>query len=157
MPTFPVQYPMVNGHRYSWASVEIGANNGAVVRGIKSIDYDHSLTPTKIMGTGPNPVGRTRGVYEAKATIEMYRTEWENLKATLGQSGVGFGETSFPITCQYADVGQPVVTDTLEGCRVENPSFSGAEGADALTVKITLNVMRILENGLPLYTPTSGG
>lgn len=156
MPTFPIQYPMINGHRYSWASVEHGVN-GPIVRGIKSIDYDHSLTPTKILGTGPNPIGRTRGVYEAKANVEMYRLEYENLKATLGQGGVGFGETSFTWVVQYADVGQPVITDTLEGARIENPQFGGAEGGDALTVKFTLNVMLIKENGLPLYTPTSGG
>lgn len=157
MPTYPVQYPMINGHRYSWASIEFGFNNGAVMRGIKSIDYSHSLTPAKLTGTGPNPVGRTRGIYEVKATLEMYRVEYENLKATLGQSGVGFGETAFPITVQYADVGQPVITDTLEGVRIVEPQFSGSEGSDPLTVKITLDPMRLLENGLPLYTPTSGG
>lgn len=168
MPIIPITYPMINGHRYSWSSCEFhvapaspgSAVIGAAVRGIKSADYDHSLTPTKIRGNGPDPMGRTRGEYDAKASLELYRLEYENVKAMIMQSappGSGFGEIAFTLLFQYADLGQPVTADTLEGCRVENPAFGGSEGADALTVRVTLNVMRILENGIPLFSARAGG
>lgn len=154
----PISYPLINGHRYSWTSVEIGlGQSGIIVRGIASIDYGDQLTPGKLRGTGPNVVGRTRGEYEADAEIEMYRLEWENLKSQLGNGGVGFGETGFPITVSFGEANQPVVTDTIEGCRVTKVRTGGAEGSDPTKVKISLDVHRILHNGVPMYTPTQGG
>lgn len=149
---FPISYPLVNGHRYSFTSIEFGAN-GIVTRGVSSIDYGDGLMPGKMRGTGPNVVGRTRGEYDADAEIEMYRLEWENLKATLGVSGVGFGETAFPIQVQYAEANQPVITDTLEGCRVTKVRTGGQEGNDPTKVKISLDLLRVLHNGVPMFTP----
>lgn len=154
----PISYPLILGHRHSWSSIEIGIGpSGNVVRGVSSIDYGDGLTPGKMRGTGPNVVGRTRGEYDGDAELEMYRLEWENLKSQLGQNGVGFGEASFSITVQYAESGQPVVTDTLEGCRITKVRTGGAEGSDPTKVKLSIDLMRILHNGVPIYTPTAGG
>lgn len=152
----PISYPLINGHRYSFSSIEFGAN-GIVMRGVSSIDYGDELTPGKMRGTGPNVIGRTRGEYDGDASIEMYRLEWENLKSTLGTNGVGFGETSFPVTVMYGETGQPVVTDTLEGCRITKVRTGGAEGSDPTKVTLTIDLTRILHNSVPMYTPTSGG
>lgn len=153
----PISYPLVNGHRYSFTSIEYGAN-GMIMRGVSSIDYGDELTPGKMRGTGPNVMGRTRGEYDADAEIEMYRLEWENLKSTLGNNGVGFGETAFPITVTYGEANQPtVVTDTIEGARVTKVRTGGAEGNDPTKVKLSIDCLRILHNGVPIYTPTSGG
>jgi len=154
----PISYPLINGHRYSWTSLEIGVGpSGTVMRGVSSIDYCDELTPGKLRGTGPNVIGRTRGEYDGDAEIEMYRLEWENLKSQLGTNGVGFGETAFPISVQYAEANQPVVTDTLEGCRITKVRTGGAEGSDPTKVKLSIDLTRILHNGVPMYTPTSGG
>lgn len=152
----PISYPLVNGHRYSFVSIEFSAN-GLVMRGVKSIDYGDKLTPGKMRGTGPNVIGRTRGEYDADCSVEMYRLEWENLKQTLGTGGVGFGETAWDITVTYGEVGQPVVTDTLEGCRITEARSGGSEGSDPTSVKLTIDLLRILWNGVPIYTPTAGG
>jgi hypothetical protein len=152
----PISYPLINGHRYSYSSIEFG-QNGVTIRGISSIDYGDELTPGKIRGTGPNPIGRTRGEYDGDAEIEMYRLEWENFRQSLGNNGVGFMETAFQIGCTYGEANQPVVTDTMEGCRVAKVRTGGQEGTDATKVKLTINLMRILHNGVPAYTPTSGG
>jgi hypothetical protein len=152
----PISYPLINGHRYSWTSLEIGLN-GVTMRGVSSIDYGDELKPGKMRGTGPNVIGRTRGEYDADVELEMYRLEWENLKSSLGQSGTGFGESAFPITVQYAEANQPVVTDTIEGSRVTKVRTGGAEGTDPTKVKLSIDCTRILHNGVPIYTPTSGG
>lgn len=152
----PISYPLVNGHRYSFVSIEFGAN-GAIMRGVSSIDYGDELTPGKMRGTGPNVIGRTRGEYDGDGEVEMYRLEWENLKSTLGVAGVGFGETAWPITVTYGETGQPVVTDTLEGCRITKVRTGGQEGSDPTKVKLTIDLLRILHNGVPIYTPTTGG
>lgn len=154
--SIPISYPLVNGHRYSFVSIEFAAN-GAVMRGVKSIDYGDKLTPGKMRGTGPNVIGRTRGEYDGDASIEMYRLEWENLKGGLGSQGVGFGEAAWDVTVTYGEANQPVVTDTLESCRVTEVRTGGQEGSDPTTVKLTIDLLRILHNGVPIYTPTSGG
>ena len=48
----PISYPLINGHRYSWASVELTFANGPVIRGVKSIDYGDELTPGKAARLG---------------------------------------------------------------------------------------------------------
>jgi hypothetical protein len=154
----PISYPLINGHRYSWTSVEAGIGpSGTIVRGLVSADYGDELTPGKLRGTGPNVIGRTRGEYDGDAEFEMYRLEWENLKAQLGSPTKGFGETAFPVTFQYAEDGQPVVTDTLEGCRITKVRTGGQEGSDPTKVKLTIDLTRILHNNIPIYTKTSGG
>src|SRR5258707_785556 len=102
----PISYPLINGHRYSWNSVELGLGPaGIIMRGVSSIDYGDQLTPGNLRGTGPNVVGRTRGEYDADAEIEMYRLEWENLKGQLGSNGVGFERRRSRLPCSTPKAG----------------------------------------------------
>lgn len=152
MPPTPIAYPLVNGHRHSYASVEIGLL-GKIYRGVKSVDYADSLKPGKLYGTGPEVVGRTRGQYEPKASIELYRAEFENLLADLTAGGLGFGEVAFDITVTYGDESTPTTTtDTIEACRITDPSTAGTEGTDPTTVKLELDPLRILWNGAAIFT-----
>lgn len=152
-----VLYPLINGHRYSFASIELTANFLPFV-GIKSINYSQELEPGDVYGTGSNKIGRTRGKANASCDFEMYRFEWENLKVTLGRGGIGYGEQPFNITVCYAEaailgIPQPVITDLIEGVRITKAEFSNQEGSDATTVKLTTNVMRVKE-GVALQTIT---
>jgi len=146
MPIFPLSYPLINGHRFSFASIE-AVFNGIPFVGFKSINYSQELEPGDVFGSRPQKIGRTRGKANASCDFEMYRLEWENLKTTLGIGGVGYGETPFNITVTYAEqsFGGPVITDLIEGVRVTKVEFSNQEGTDPSTVKITCNVMRVKE------------
>lgn len=151
-------YPLVNGHRYSWVSINAVFGNVPIpILGIKSINYSSKLTPGKVRGTAPQVIGRTRGEHDAAGDFEMLRLEWELFKAQLGIGGMGFGETSFPIVVQYAEVvipvPSPVITDTILGCRITENAASNQEGTDPSMVKCTLDVLDVLWNGASIALP----
>lgn len=145
-------YPLINGFRHDWSSAEIKLA-GTVVRGIKSLSYKPSSEPGEVFGTHAQKLGRTRGQLKFEASIELYLTEYEELKGSLGD---GYLEKSFSIVAQYSEEGQPVVTDELLGCRIKSPDKSFQSGSDALTVKLDLDVMLIIENGVKPLTNTLG-
>lgn len=153
---YQISYPFINGHRYSFASIELVAN-GIPFTGFKSINYSQELDAGDVYGSRPQKIGRTRGKQNSSCDAEMYRLEWENLKVTLGFGGVGYGEIPFVITVCFAEapilgVPQPVITDVIEGARITKSEFSNTEGTDASSVKLTFNVMVIKENGVQSIT-----
>jgi hypothetical protein len=138
-----VQYPLINGHRYSWASATIKAQGLELIH-IKEISYSHSLEPGAVRGTGAQKLGRTRGEYDAEGSMTLQREQWDDLRNKLGD---GYLEKSFPISVSYAEDGLPVVTDELAGVRIKSVENSPSQGTDALEVSLELDVMYIIENG----------
>lgn len=139
-----MDYPLIRGNRFDYSSIEANIN-GAVFVGISEIDYSHKLDPGMMRGTSALPNGRTRGQYEAKGSITLYKSEAAELIAALGD---GYLERSFDIVVHYAEAGSPMVTDTLIGCRIVDDGNSHKEGNDALTQKLELSIMRVDMNGV---------
>jgi len=165
-----LSYPLINGVRYDFSAIALSATNiaptagivsaasdgavptGPTFTGLKSISYSEGLKPSKVHGTSPYPIGRTRGTYEADGSIEIYRSEFDNFKGILELIGGGLGylEVTFDLTVNYAYGALPLTTDTVVGCRIMKSSNSGTSGsADALTIKLDLDVMYIKHNGNP--------
>lgn len=140
------QYPLINGHRYSFSSLEANIA-GIPVPGISELSYNDGLEPGAIEGTSPQRLGRTRGKYESDGSMSMYRQEFDELTARLGD---GYGERSFNIVASYADDGQPTVTDRLVGCRIKKVDNQAQKGSDPLEVKLELDIMYIERNGKTL-------
>jgi len=144
-------YPQVNGNRYSWASVEI-AIGSLRFKGFKGIEYSNNLEPGEVRGTGPQKLGRTRGDLKPEASFEIYKQEYYLLIAALAVNGAGFMETEFGIVVSYSDRNQPIITDEIIGCRIKKPAHSGSQGTDAMVVKVDLDIMMVIENGLkPIF------
>lgn len=140
---YQIEYPLINGHRFSWASIEAQFGDAGLIIGLKSINYSPKLDPGKVYGTAPQKIGRTRGKADETADCEMLRLEFENLKETLGNQGIGYGETAFDIVVQFHEDGGPTLTDTIIGCRITAVDLSNADGTDASMAKLTLDPMRI--------------
>lgn len=164
----PVNYPLINGHRYSFSSITIDMN-GIRQLGFKSINYKASLKPGELRGTSPLPLGRTRGDATFEGDLEMYRAEFDVLLGALGQYGsaiggfsagvtlpgvgsfgittganLGFMEVAFPIIVSYQELSNNMLTtDTLEGVRITDVDMSNSQGTDGSTVKLSLHVMNI--------------
>ncbi len=141
-----LQYPLINGVRYSWASVKV--NIGPVqFLGCKSINFNEKLDPTKIHGTSQNILGATAGQYDADGDAEFYQQEADVIVAALG---VGWGNRPLTITVQYQDDGQPTVTKTII-TRFTARTQGGSEGAEALTSKFTMFILApIDDNGITM-------
>jgi len=146
---------IVNGNRHSWVSITLDAD-GLPIGGIKSLDYSDNLEPGTPYGTGPVALGYTRGKYTAEFSTEMYRKEFELLKARLGVAGVGFMETVGIYNVSYLERdlegGEPI-TDTIVA-RISKVEASNADGTDASSVKVTFKVIAPIEwNGVPAVAP----
>jgi hypothetical protein len=148
----PIQFPLINGHRYSFASIEALFNDIPMI-GFKSLNYGDSLEPGEVYGSRSQLLGATRGKQKATSDFEMYRLEWDFLIRTLGVLGVGFGESYFDISCSYAELNQPVVTDRLLGCRIKKFDLSNTDGTDPTVVKNELFITRVKVAGVTIATP----
>ncbi len=95
MPALAVPFPIINGHAFSYASVEIFWGPLPVAqKAFKSINYGAKLDPGEIRGTDPHVIGYTRGTHSSDGDAEAYLAQWELLKATLGFAGVGSSRSS---------------------------------------------------------------
>jgi hypothetical protein len=149
----PLQYPLVNGHRYSFASIE-AIFNGIPFIGFTAVNYKPSLKAAMVFGSRPQAIGRTRGKAEHTFDFEMYRLEFELFKTSLGAAGLGYGETSFDTVVLYSELFQPVTTDVIVSARIEEVDLSNADGTDPSKVKVTCSAMSILLNGMPIAIPS---
>ena len=142
----PAQYPDINGVRFDYSCVTVSLNAKSF-RGIKSVNYNDSLEPGDVFGTGAQRIGRTRGQYKADGSIEFYEEEWRDFLASIPK-GVGTMEVVFPVSVAYARrQGDPTHEDKLIGCRIKKIDDARQEGTEALTVKVDLDIMRVERSG----------
>ncbi len=139
-----MDYPLVNGNRHDYSSVEINVNS-RIFTGVSEVSYSDALEPGKIRGTSAMKNGRTRGEYDPDGSITLYKSEFQELIAALG---AGYMEVSFPIVVHYQEPGSPIITDRLIGCRIKKAEDSHKEGSEALVVKCDLDIMGVVRNGV---------
>lgn len=145
MATIP--YPLINGHRCSWAEIEIRIA-GLKQLAVKEISYKSSLEGADVYGTGPMPLGRTLGQAKFEASITLMKEEADELIMSLGP---GYGEVWFDIVVQYRLLGGlSVSTDTIRGCRIKGEDHSFSQSADGLAVKYELHPVAVLRNGIAI-------
>lgn len=142
-----LQFPIINGLKFDFSSCEINLG-GVLFKGIKSINYKHSLDPGIVRGNRAGVAGRTRGTYTAEGSIEFFKAEYDVFIATLLLNpAYGYMEAAFDICVNYSELFSPVVTDILTGCRIKSEETQGQEGNDAIVVSCDLSVMQITSNG----------
>jgi hypothetical protein len=142
--------PLINGFLHEFASIEAKAN-GQIISGFKELSYSHKKEPAKQHGSSAQPIGRTRGQYDAEGSITMYKRFAQDLTNALGP---GYMDVAFTITVNYQpDDLQGIITDTLVGCLIKNDEDSHSEGTDALVTKYDLDIMYIKKGG---KAPISG-
>lgn len=136
---------IINGTYYSHGSIEVEIR-GITYPGVTAINYKDELSPGHLWATGPHKIGRTPGKANPSATCEMYRAYWDVVRRELGQR---FGLAVFDVFVIYAErssnpgEGGLLVMDQLEQCRITAVEPSSTEGNEPLTVRLTLDPMRI--------------
>lgn len=138
-------YPIVNGFRHSWSSVEAKIKN-IPFKGIKEIKYATKQEGTKLYGTHEEAIAETRGEIDHSASISMYMAELYELLNMLGD---GFGSVRFPINVSYTEDGSgiDVIQDELRFARIRNLDAGQSQGPDGIMRTVELSVMQILYNG----------
>ena len=159
MALFPIPYPLINGVRYDFSSIEFAIDGVPdIFKGIEECNYSHTLEPKKVRGNRPQPIGRTRGEYTAEGDISMPKSEYAALIQALATKGApfdqGFLEVNFDLMISYNELDEPPVLDVLVGCRIKKPATTSKSGGDAIMVKVELDVMWLDENGLLPVQPS---
>jgi hypothetical protein len=186
--------PSINGIEYDFSSItlQLGALSGSlggsaslggaavglgaagsvgnlVTYGIKSIEYSHKVTRSKVRGTHPQAIGRTPGEYEASGSITLYKRYADEFLKTLTKNGsLGIFDAPFDLTVSYSVmrdapanaanfVGVPgvspqVVTDKILGCYLSEDNESHSQGTNPLEVRFGLDIMLLVKNGMKPLT-----
>lgn len=161
----PIQYPLTNGFRHSWASIEVKA--AGQIFYVTAVNYSRKRNRTMVRENHPDPTGKTVGSNDYSADIEMLLSEFNALQAALillaNQAGLngGYGNVMFSVVVQYSENGLDTVTDTILGCTLDSTEASNSEGTDPSKRKIELNPLKILYGGqddlaTPLQAPPGG-
>jgi hypothetical protein len=148
-----IVYPLVNGVRHSFASIELKVA-GQLFVGFKEINYSRTRTRAEVRGNHPDPLGKTIGenVYTADATF--FLAEFNLLVALLG---AGYGDSFFTITVTYSANGFDTIQDVITGATIDTTEASNAQGPDPTARKVDLKPLKILFNGLDdLSGPLTG-
>lgn len=137
--------PTINGHKYSWASIEVHAD-GVDQPQITSIDYTTEGEAAEVFAKGMQQQGDTAGQFKHNGSLEMLEKQWDKLKSQLGK---GFMRKRFPYTVSYDEDGEGgIITDDLIGVRIMKVNKANSVGTEASKVKLDLHIMRILYNGV---------
>lgn len=144
----PLQYPSTTGARPSFGHIELRIAGFPFV-GFKKIDYSRTRSREMVYGAHPDPLGKSLGQNEYKASCELYLPEFQLFLATLDAAGITFayGDTFFDVTVTYNAPGFSVVTDTLKGCTLDSSDAPNGQGTAALTRTFELNPLKILFAG----------
>lgn len=158
-----LQYPLVNGFRHAWSSVEI-RTAGDITLGCTEINYSLKTDRSYVRGAGALPIGQTLGNYTYEADLSILVSEFDQFMTLLGEQAT----TKFwDIVVSYdAGIGLvdgsslSVVQDTIQACSITEIGASASSGSsDALVRKLTLMPTLILWNGVAQgpSQPTNGG
>lgn len=152
----PIPYPLINGTRHSFSSIELKLN-GNIFIGFKSINYSRSRSRTAVYGNSPDPIGKTRGTNEYTADVELYLAEWNQFMESIGE---GYGDVFFQVLVTYSENGFDTIQDTINGCTIDGLEVSQSQGSDPLVRKFEMSPLKSLFNGkddlaVPLVGPAT--
>jgi hypothetical protein len=150
----PVQYPLINGVSYSWASIEFKFAGGPPITAVLSCDYKINRERKKTFGTNVNPLRKTRGKIDYSSKWKMALPEAYNLIGALGaQDPTGlnaYGDVFWVATVTYSENGFSTNVITIEGNTMDTWENSHAEGVEEPVVEFETNPLLILLNGQPM-------
>jgi hypothetical protein len=148
--------PLINGLRYSFASIEVFAiiNNvaGQIYPDIYNIKYTDKLSVSYVRGTSRVPLGSTAGTWEGEASILLGKSAATLMKTIAGPGWLG---ANFLFNVTYAEQGEVFTVDRCTA-RIIGCDDDHSEGPDGLQSLITLfPLIPTLTNGIPplLSTP----
>ena len=151
----PLQYPLINGVKHDFSSIELQLV-GQIFVGFRSINYNRTRTRTMVYGNSPDPLAKTEGVNAYTCDCEIYLAEWNYLQGLLinaaSQAGIpngaspgsGYGDVLFQVVVTYSSLGFDTITDVLNGCSLDSMEVSQSQGPDPLVRKFNLNPLKIL-------------
>lgn len=138
---------MINGTTYDYENIRIDVDGFEDI-GIRSINYEDTVETEKQFGAGREAIDATEGVYEAQdGTMTMLWYAYRNMIERMGNGNMS-KSNRFDISVSFAHEGEETQTDTLERCRIIGKARDHEQGPEGLEVEVTIQIMKILENGI---------
>lgn len=147
-----IQYPLINGFRHSWSSIEFRLA-GDITIGVTEINYSEKTDRGYVRGAGAIPVGQTLGNWTYEADVTILLAEFNQFMTLLGaQAMTQFWDivVSYDAGIGLVD-GSPlaVIQDTIQGVSITEMAAAASNGStDATTRKFTLMPSGLLWNGV---------
>ncbi|QQV91581.1 hypothetical protein Peternella1_45 [Winogradskyella phage Peternella_1] len=113
------------------------------VEGITALKYDDTVTKENVPGAGMYPVGRSKGNYEATASITLYKEEADAIKSALATGGRLQDILPFDINVQYEKADGSIVKDRIRNCEFTNDGVDVSNGDGTISIEYTLIVSHI--------------
>lgn len=129
------------GTMQGWTSITVNML-GRDVEGITKISYDDTETKENVKGAGKFPIGRSRGDYEAKSTIGLYKEEVDAIQQSLpaGKRLQDIGP--FDIIVQY-DIDGDIKKDIIHNCEFTNRAVDVSQGDGTISTDHELLISHI--------------
>lgn len=143
--------PLINGRRFSFASLEIVATIGATGKelfiDVEDISYSESLVIAFKNGTSRIPLGSTSGVWEPQeCSMTMGKSAFQEMVMHTGPGWLGI---NIAMLVSYQDIGEILAFDTIVG-RLTGVEDAHSFGPDPLkSVLKFMPTVPILRNGIP--------
>lgn len=136
--------PLINGHMYQFSSIVLTVR-GVPFPFITAVNYESTNESSMFYGTSKTPIGQTKGNVSHTGSLTIPATQRDALLALVTGAGArGWADTPFTVTVSYAEEGEPVSTDILEGCRISKVGHAYQQGNEPLSIDLELTVPTIL-------------
>ncbi len=151
-------YPLIRGVRHGFANITLkfALDGGKKIQMFcKSINYGRTRSRGLLRGNHPDPIAKTLGENEYKASVEIAHAECLLL---IREIGVGYGDVLFDTLVTYGCDGFETTTDEILGCSIDDHDVSNAGGPDPLMRKLELGPLKIRMSGIddlavPMVSP----
>ncbi len=142
-----LSYPLVNGFRYAWASIEV-LDGPLTMPGIRSINFKASQAIGSARGAGIQEHGKTRGDLTFTASMTMLAEEQFNWVTSIGDE---YMSHIFGLLVKFEELqnGTPNINRVeLVGLQIQEEDHAFAPGPDGLEITMPLGISYYLKNGL---------
>jgi len=130
------------GEMKGWNSVTVNLL-GRDLEGITQLAYSDSETKENVYGAGKFPIGRSRGNYEAEASITIYKEEADGLRIALGPGRRVLDIAPFDIVVEYETKLGQIFKDIIRNCEFTNDGVEVAQSDGTIATQYTLVVSHI--------------
>ena len=128
-----------------WTSVTVNLL-GRDLEGITELSYTDEVVKENVKGAGMFPIGRSRGDYEAEASITLFKEEVDGIRLALAPGKRLQDINPFDIIVEYATPEGVIKKDRIRNCEFTNDGVEVAQGDGTIATQYTLIVSHIEYN-----------
>lgn len=133
------------GTMKGWSSITVNLL-GRDLEGISAISYTDNVEKENVKGAGSMPIGRSRGNYEAEASLTLYKEEVDALKLSLAPGKRIQDIAPFDIIVQYQTPEGPIMKDIIHNAEFINDGVDVSQGDGTIATEYELIISHITWN-----------